>query len=194
MLARRKLLRLGLAAGAAAGLGLSSSLVNAQGLPLAPAAPRKVALHVLHTGEKLDALYYDKGAYVPDALHAVNHALRDFRTGDVHEIHPELLDLLHRLTGELKLDAPLQVISGYRSPKTNAHLVATTHGVAHHSLHMEGKAIDIRAPGVSLARLHKTALAMGAGGVGYYPASDFVHVDIGPVRHWAMAGRGGESA
>ena len=188
MIHRRKLLALGLGGltAAAPGVSLAKAFVGD--------GERTVALHNLHTGEDIAITYWQDGGYVPEALSQVNHVLRDFRTGDVHEIHPELLDLLHRLTGELKLDAPLQVISGYRSPKTNAHLVATTHGVAHHSLHLEGKAIDIRAPGVSLARLHKTALAMGAGGVGYYPASDFVHVDIGPVRHWAMAGRGGESA
>jgi len=184
MLARRKLLRLGLVAGAAAGLGLSSSLVNAQGLPLAPAAPRKVALHVLHTGEKLDALYYDKGAYVPDALHAVNHALRDFRTGDVHMIDPRLLDLLDAVSQRTGSRDPVQVICGYRSPKTNAMLHEHSEEVAAHSLHLKGQAMDIRLADAALPHLHDAALKLGAGGVGYYPRSDFVHIDVGPVRRW----------
>jgi uncharacterized protein YcbK (DUF882 family) len=184
MIHRRKLLALGLGgvAATAPGVGLAKAFVGD--------GSRKVALHNLHTNEDISITYWQDGGYLPDALAEVNHVLRDFRTGDVHDIHPELLDLLHTLTGELALDAPLQVISGYRSPKTNARLAASSRGVAHHSLHMEGKAIDIRAPGVPLARLHQTALRLGAGGVGYYPSSDFVHVDIGPVRHWALAGSG----
>ena len=145
---------------------------------------RKVALHNLHTGEELSVTYFEDGQYVPDALDQVNQVLRDFRTGDVHQIEPGLLDLLHVMRSKMALDRPLQVISGYRSPKTNAYLASISHGVARHSLHMEGMAIDIRAPGIGLAEVHRLALSLGAGGVGYYPASDFVHVDVGPVRHW----------
>jgi uncharacterized protein YcbK (DUF882 family) len=143
-----------------------------------------VALHNLHTGESISTVYWEDGAYVPGALHEVNHVLRDFRTGDVHTIRPELMDLLHNLSRTLEVDRPFQVISGYRSPQTNAMLREESNGVAQHSLHMQGMAIDIRIEKVPLARLHKAALILQRGGVGYYPDSDFVHVDIGPVRRW----------
>jgi len=185
MLARRKLLRLGLAAAAGSGLGAVSAA--AANLPLAPAAPRKVAFHNLHTGEKLDAVYYEQGRYLPDALHAVNHVLRDFRTGDTHPIDPRLLDLLDAVALRTGSRDPFQVISGYRSPKTNAMLHARSEGVASHSLHMKGMAIDIRLVDGTLPHLHDAALGLGAGGVGYYPRSDFVHVDVGPVRRWQGA-------
>jgi uncharacterized protein YcbK (DUF882 family) len=187
MLARRKLLRFGLAAAAGSGLGAVSRLASAQPLPLAPTGPRKVALHNLHTDEKLDAVYFEQGRYVPDALQAVNHVLRDFRTGDVHMIDPRLLDLLDAVAERTGSRAPFQVISGYRSPKTNAMLHARSEGVANHSLHMKGMAIDIRLVDGTLPHLHEAALNLGAGGVGYYPRSDFVHVDVGPVRRWQGA-------
>jgi uncharacterized protein YcbK (DUF882 family) len=154
---------------------------------LADTAPRTVAFHNLHTGESLEATYWDRGTYVPDALSAVNHVLRDFRTGDVHDIDPRLLDLLTRLSSRVEARAPFQVISGYRSPATNAMLRANSDGVAKGSLHMQGLAIDIRLADVALDRLHGAALELGAGGVGYYPVSDFVHVDVGRVRHWGGA-------
>lgn len=184
MLARRKLLRLGLAAAAGSGLGLVSAAANAASLPLAPTAPRKVAFHNLHTGEKLDAVYYEQGRYLPDALQAVNRLLRDYRTGDTHPIDPRLLDLLDAVQTRTGTRDPFQVISGYRSPKTNAMLHARSEGVASHSLHMKGMAIDIRLVDGTLPHLHDAALGLGAGGVGYYPRSDFVHVDVGPVRRW----------
>jgi uncharacterized protein YcbK (DUF882 family) len=148
------------------------------------AGARQVALHNLHTGESVSTVYWEDGAYVPGALHEVSHVLRDFRTGDVHAIRPELMDLLHNLSRTLEVDRPFQVISGYRSPQTNAMLREESNGVAQHSLHMQGMAIDIRIERVPLARLHKAALVLQRGGVGYYPDSDFVHVDIGPVRRW----------
>jgi uncharacterized protein YcbK (DUF882 family) len=154
---------------------------------MADTGPRTVAFHNLHTGESLDATYWDNGTYVPDALSAVNHVLRDFRTGDVHPIEPRLLDLLQALSSRVEARAPFQVISGYRSPATNAMLRAHSDGVAKSSLHMEGLAIDIRLPDVALDRLHGAAVALGGGGVGYYPASDFVHVDVGRVRRWGGA-------
>ena len=171
---RRELIRLAAGAFALALPGVASAALT----------PRRVAFHNLHTGESLDALYFDKGAYVPDALRAVNKVLRDFRTGDVHPIDPALLDLLASLSGRLGTRASYQVISGYRSPKTNAMLHKASNGVATRSLHMQGMAIDIRVQGVDLGRLHKAALAEGRGGVGYYPSSNFVHVDVGPVRQW----------
>ena len=137
-----------------------------------------------HTGEHLAVEYFSGGTYVPDALAAVNHFLRDFRTGDVHTIDAGLLDLLHQLAGTTETSRPYQVISGYRSPATNEMLRHRSEGVAAGSLHMKGQAIDIRLADVPLASLHRAALAIRGGGVGYYPASDFVHVDTGRVRTW----------
>ena len=174
---RRQLLKL-----AAGALPLGAAGLAAPAL--AAAAPRDLSFHNLHTGETLRALYWDQGAYVPDALAAVDRVLRDFRTGDVHPIDPRLLDLLHTLGSTVETRAPFQVISGYRSPATNAMLHAHSDGVAKGSLHMQGMAIDIRLADVDLDRLHRAALGLGAGGVGYYPASDFVHVDVGRVRRW----------
>jgi uncharacterized protein YcbK (DUF882 family) len=137
-----------------------------------------------HTGEHLAVEYFADGSYIAEALATVNHFLRDFRTGDVHTIDPGLLDLLasiSRMTGSTR---PFQVISGYRTPATNAMLQHRTEGVASNSLHMQGQAIDIRLADVPLARLHGAALNARRGGVGYYPASDFVHVDTGRVRTW----------
>ena len=176
---RRELIRrgLGLAAMAAVGAPAGQALAN-----LGPA--RKLGFHNLHTGETVEAAYWEAGAYVPDALQAVNRVLRDFRTGEVHPIEPRLLDLLARLQGRLDVSRPFQVISGYRSPRTNAKLHAASSGVATKSLHMQGLAIDIRLPGVALSDLHVAALGLQGGGVGYYPGSDFVHVDVGRVRRW----------
>jgi uncharacterized protein YcbK (DUF882 family) len=137
-----------------------------------------------HTGERLSVEYFGGGAYVPDALTTVNHFLRDFRTGDVHPIDPNLLDLLYHLTDLTGTAKPFQVISGYRSPATNDMLRHRSEGVASGSLHMKGQAIDIRLADVPLAALRGAALEVHRGGVGYYPASDFVHVDTGRVRTW----------
>jgi uncharacterized protein YcbK (DUF882 family) len=150
----------------------------------AAAAPRALSLLNLHTGEALKATFFEDGAYLPDALAAMNHLLRDFRTGDVHPIAPGLLDLVATLTGRLESRASVQVISGYRSPATNAALHEHSGGVASHSLHMQGMAMDIRIAGVELPHLRDAALSLGLGGVGFYPASDFVHVDVGRVRRW----------
>lgn len=159
----------------------------AAGLPAAAAATtgaRSLSLLNLHTGEALSATYWEAGAYVPDALHALDRVLRDHRTGEVHSMAPGLFDLLTTLRGKLETGATIQVISGYRSPVTNATLHARSDGVATHSLHMEGKAMDLRIAGVDLARLRDAAWSMQRGGVGFYPASQFVHVDVGRVRRW----------
>ena len=145
---------------------------------------RRVAFHNLHTGESVNEVYWENGAYVPGALSQVNHVLRDFRTGQAHTIDPGLLNLLDALSARVGTRGPFHVISGYRSPQTNAMLRRVSPGVAHDSLHMKGLAIDIRLADVDLPRLHQAALSLRGGGVGYYPASDFVHVDVGPVRHW----------
>lgn len=145
---------------------------------------KELSFYNLHTDEKLSVSFYENGRYVPSAMAALNHFLRDYRTGDIHEIDPRLFDQLHTLQSLVDKPGAYHVISGYRSPRTNQMLHANSEGVANHSLHMEGQAIDIRLPGKDLAQLHKGALSMHAGGVGYYPGSDFVHIDTGRVRHW----------
>ncbi|HEX4095573.1 MAG TPA: DUF882 domain-containing protein [Caulobacteraceae bacterium] len=145
--------------------------------------PRSITLKNLHTDETLDAVYWENGQYVPDALQAVNHVLRDFRTGDVHAIEPRLIDLITDLRTKVGSKAPFQVISGYRSPQTNAMLRELSAEVAQHSLHMDGMAIDIVLEDVDLGGLHRAALDLARGGVGYYPGR-FLHVDVGPVRRW----------
>lgn len=150
------------------------------------AGGRVLAFDNIHTGEKLKVEYWAEGQYLPDALAQVNHLLRDFRSGDVHPIAPQLLDLLSMLRTRLETVEPVSVISGYRSPVTNAKLRdAREHsGVASKSLHMQGMAIDIRIAGRALAAVHNAAMAQRSGGVGYYPHSDFVHLDVGRVRIW----------
>jgi uncharacterized protein YcbK (DUF882 family) len=145
---------------------------------------RRLSFRNLHTGESLDAVYWADGSYIPGALERIDTVLRDFRTGDVHPIDRRLLDLLVRLRQRLCTTEPVHVISGYRAPRTNAMLRAHSEGVASHSLHMDGMAIDLRVPGRALRDVRAAALDLGGGGVGYYPASDFVHVDVGRVRHW----------
>lgn len=145
---------------------------------------RSLAFHNLHTGENLDLVYWSDGTYHPDALHQINHVLRDFRSGDVHAIDPRLLDVLVSVNRGLDSEKPLQVISGYRSPATNALLRSESEGVAKSSLHMQGQAIDVRVPGRALSSLRRVAMSLRAGGVGYYPRSDFVHIDVGRVRYW----------
>lgn len=174
---RRRLL---IGAGAAfVAAPLSSALAQ-----IAPQGARTLSFNNIHTGEKLKIDYWVDGNYVPDALQTINHLLRDYRNGQVHVIEPKLLDLLTTLRGRLETEEALEVISGYRSPQTNAMLHAESSGVAAKSLHMKGMAIDIRIPGRALSVLHQTALNLRAGGVGYYPKSDFVHVDVGRVRQW----------
>jgi uncharacterized protein YcbK (DUF882 family) len=147
-------------------------------------AARRLAFDNLHTGEKLDVAYWENGAYLPDALHAVNYVLRDHCNNEVHVIEPRLLDLLTALSRKMETTPKFEVISGYRSPATNAMLHAESSEVAVSSLHIQGEAIDIRMTDRNLAWLHNAALELAQGGVGYYPASDFVHVDVGRVRHW----------
>jgi uncharacterized protein YcbK (DUF882 family) len=137
-----------------------------------------------HTGETLSCMYYEEGGYDAQTLARVNHFLRDFRTGGVHAIDPGVLDILFAVRSRADRDDPFHVISGYRSPATNAFLRSESSGVAKHSLHMEGRAIDVRLPGVPTRKLRDIAHTMARGGVGYYPASDFVHLDTGRVRFW----------
>ncbi|MCW8885525.1 MAG: DUF882 domain-containing protein [Motiliproteus sp.] len=145
---------------------------------------RSLAFVNLHTGEKLHSTYWVEGEYQQDELHTINHLLRDHRNGDQIQIDHSLLDLLHDIRAVTGTSQPLHVISAYRSPETNAKLSKNSNGVAKKSLHMQGKAIDIRLPDVSLDKLHKRALSLRAGGVGYYRRSDFIHLDVGRVRNW----------
>jgi uncharacterized protein YcbK (DUF882 family) len=160
--------------------------VLAMPAPVAAASnvARSLRFAHLHTGERLAVEYLRGGVYVPDALAAIDHVLRDFRTGEVHRIDTDLLDLLSRLGDLTGTRAHFEVISGYRSPATNDMLRQRSEGVAAGSLHMQGKAIDIRLADVPLVALRRAALSTRRGGVGYYRASNFVHVDTGRVRSW----------
>lgn len=147
-------------------------------------AARTLAFEHLHTGETLSLTYFDAGAYDEIALAAINHVLRDFRTGEVFPIRRELLDQMCFVRAALDSQAPFQIISGFRSSATNAMLHRTTNGVAARSLHMDGMAVDVRLRDVKTRRLRDVAAGFRLGGVGYYPASDFVHLDIGRPRQW----------
>lgn len=137
-----------------------------------------------HTEESLCADYWINGEYMPDALSRINYILRDYRTNEIQPIDTQLLDLLHVLSTQLSANQPFHIVSGYRCPETNALLRKHGRGVAMHSYHMIGKAIDINIPGCCLSELRNVAMKLEMGGVGYYPKSEFVHVDTGPVRHW----------
>jgi len=146
-------------------------------------------LYHLHTGESLDVVYRIGDTYVPEALDKLNHFLRDHRTQDASHYDPREFDLLHSIMVRLgRPDGVIDIVCGYRTPWSNAYLRhgSASSGVAEHSQHMEAKAIDVRVPGVATAALRDAALSFAAGGVGYYPISQFVHVDVGPVRQWAF--------
>jgi uncharacterized protein YcbK (DUF882 family) len=178
--ARRRFLKSAAAAcGVLAGIGLAPRLARA-------GAERSLSFVHTHTGETLTVPYRVASCYDAACLDAVNHLLRDFRSGEVHSIDPGLLDILCTLKDLSGSDAPFEVISGYRSPATNAMLRGNSKrsGVAEHSLHLQGQAIDIRLGGVRTLKLAQLARGLRRGGVGYYAASDFVHVDTGRVRFW----------
>lgn len=181
-LSRRRFLTLG--AGAALALAAGPVLAGPAPLTTPVAGERRLSFLNLHTGETLKTTYWQDGQYVSEELAAINHVLRDFRVNTPGDMAPQLMDLLYVLQHDLGTNQPFHVISGYRSPKTNAMLHEHSSGVAKNSRHMLGQAIDIRVPGVDLKHLYKTALNLRAGGVGYYAKSDFVHVDVGPVRTW----------
>ena len=149
-----------------------------------PEAEKVLWFYNTHTGESVKAPYWGGGGYFRDALAEIDFVLRDHRSGESRSIAPRLLDLVYDLSQRLGGGAPIHVISGYRSSATNAMLAARSGGVAKHSMHLTGQAIDLRIPGRELKQLHQAALALRGGGVGYYPRSDFVHVDIGRVRNW----------
>lgn len=145
---------------------------------------RVLKFYNLHTGEQLNATYWADGEYVSDEVSAIDHLLRDHRTEQVTVMDRELFDLLYVLQHKVGSSGIYHVISGYRSPKTNAMLNKTTTGVAKRSLHTRGMAIDLRLPGTELKHLRQAALSLKAGGVGYYPRSNFIHVDTGRPRFW----------
>ena len=146
---------------------------------------RALVLAHTHTGERIKLVYVEGGQYVADALNALNHFLRDHYTGAVGTIDPQVFDVLHRVQQLVGSSRAFEIISGYRAADTNARLRETRGGgVARQSLHMEGRALDVRLPGVSLSHLCDAALSLGAGGVGYYPREQFVHLDTGRVRSW----------
>jgi uncharacterized protein YcbK (DUF882 family) len=151
---------------------------------LAASGERNLKLRNLHTGEKIKATYWSDGKYISETMKDVAHLLRDHRTGDKHRIDAGLMDILFDLQLRIGNKKEFHVISGYRSPKTNKMLSKRSGGVAKRSLHMRGRAIDIRLPGTDLRYLRKAALSMKAGGVGYYPQANFLHVDTGRFRTW----------
>jgi uncharacterized protein YcbK (DUF882 family) len=179
-ISRRSVLRGATLLGAAAtlpGRGLAAAQSDGS-------SKRSLVLHNLHTDEHLEVTYWAWGAYRPDALAQIDWIMRDHHSDEVVAIDRGLVDLLHRVQAKLGGKRTFEVISGYRSPETNALLASVSEGVARKSLHIEGKAVDINIAGVRLSALRGAATALKAGGVGYYPQSGFVHVDVGRVRYW----------
>lgn len=175
---RRNFLRM--VGGLTAGLAVSSSALAKS----SHTAKSKMAFYHLHTGESLETSTYANGDFSVQSLKEVNYLLRDHRTDEVIDIDTQLLSLLSDLKQLLGTSKPFHIISGYRSPATNNMLSQKSNGVAKKSLHMQGKAIDIRIPGMDTKQVHKGALALQGGGVGLYTKSDFIHLDVGNVRYW----------
>ena len=153
----------------------------------------RLRLHHLHTGESIDVVYRIGNTYLPAGMAKLNHFLRDHRTNDEGAYDPKEFDLLHTLLARLgRPQSEIDIVCGYRTPESNNYLRtrAANTGVAQNSQHVQSKAIDIRVPGVATTKLRDAALALGLGGVGYYPISQFVHVDVGPVRRWSYFGSG----
>ncbi|ROR11276.1 YcbK family protein [Erwinia sp. JUb26] len=175
---RRKLLALG---GAALGFALLPTQAFAS---LSTSRPRVLTLSNLNTGESLKTEFFNGKKYDKDELVRLNHFFRDYRANKIKNIDPHLFDQLFRLQAMLDTRKPVQLISGYRSLATNNSMRSHSRGVAKHSYHTLGQAMDFHIEGIALNNVRKAALAMRAGGVGYYPSSNFVHIDTGPVRHW----------
>lgn len=181
---RRELLAGGLVA--ATGLLLPQLALAARDKSKIEREARSLSFYHTHTGVRGNFTYWEKGDYLGDGLLEISHFLRDFRTGEEKLIDQFLLDQLYLLQYFTDSSRPYQVISGYRSKKTNEMLYRSTKGVEKNSFHLQGRAVDIRLADVELKHLYKAALSLKAGGVGYYPASGFVHMDSGPVRHWSF--------
>lgn len=176
---RRKIL---LSGAAVAGLSLLPGLAEAS---LSSSRPRILTLSNMHTGETLKTEFFNGKTYNPEELARLNHFFRDYRANKIKTIDPHLFDQLYRLQVMLGTRKPVQLISGYRSLGTNNKLRATSSGVAKHSYHTLGQAMDFHIEGLQLSQVRAAALKLRAGGVGYYPKSNFVHIDTGPVRHWS---------
>jgi uncharacterized protein YcbK (DUF882 family) len=181
-MSRRRFIVLGSAALAMPLLSRLPALASASPEPLPP--DRELSFFNIHTHESLSTEYCRSGCLDPSSLEKIDYILRDDRVGEIKKIDVRLLDLLLILRRKIAAENPYHVISGYRSPKTNEYLRVHGHGVAEHSLHLLGQAIDIRVPGVRLQDLYRTAVSLRLGGVGFYPGSDFVHVDVGRIRTW----------
>jgi uncharacterized protein YcbK (DUF882 family) len=177
--------------------GIASALVfliapvaasgQSNSLPTPQPQEHRLRLFHTHTGERIDIVYRRGDAYLPDAIAKLDFLLRDFRTGDVRHFDPRLYDTLEDLTASVgRLGAQIDIVCGYRSPWTNEFLRSHTSGVAKNSLHIQAEAIDLRIPGVDTLKLRRAALNLHRGGVGYYPHSDFIHVDVGRVRQWCF--------
>jgi uncharacterized protein YcbK (DUF882 family) len=166
------------------GVALAGAAVAPARLLAGPREERLLSFFHTHTHERLTVPYFADGAYLPEGLTTLNSFLRDFRTGDEHPIDPALFDILNDLRLATGTRTPFQVISGYRSPQTNAMLREHSHGVAQGSLHLQGRAIDVRLADVGSDALRDAAVELQRGGVGYYRGPDFVHVDTGRVRRW----------
>ena len=179
-LSRRRFLGLGAAALTAPFLSRLTALASADPLP----PDRSLSFYNIHTGESASVEYCHSGRFIAPSLAKINRVLRDHRSGEIRAIEVKLLDLLYSLSRKVATEGPFHVISGYRSPRTNASLRRQGDGVAENSLHLLGRAIDVRVPGVKLMDLYRAALSLRGGGVGIYPESDFVHVDVGRVRSW----------
>lgn len=177
---RRKLLAAGLVGSL---LPLTSANAASRGRNIVY-PDRSLSLYNVHTGEKNNVVYWSDGKYMGSGLNEINWILRDFRTSEIKAIDPRLLNILYLLTRTLETEKPVLVLSGFRSKKTNDMLRKTTEGVAKRSFHMAGRAIDIRIPRVETSDIQRAALRLSGGGVGYYPRSNFVHLDSGPVRTW----------
>lgn len=166
-------------------IALGLTVVSVPAISCAKAlGKRSLSFYHTHTQQALDITYAWGKMYNPKALAQINYYLRDFRTGQKHPIDPKLLDILWAIQGEMGCKGVYEVISGYRSPKTNGQLRQCSYGVAEHSLHMQGKAIDVRFSGIDTDQIHQCAIEMKCGGVGYYAKSDFVHLDSGNYRTW----------
>ncbi len=183
-ISRRKFLQHAGIAAFAAGAGVMAQPSVAAAIDGAKPDAKRIAFENLHTGEDLDVEFFGDQGYVATAMSSIETVLRDFRTGGLHPIDPRLMDYLHHVAHSFGMYPRFQVISGYRSPQTNAMLHARSSGVASHSLHMQGRAIDIRFADVDCAVLAERARGLRRGGVGYYRASNFVHLDTGSLRSW----------
>lgn len=175
---------MGALAGGAAFTLSSSAFAGSFSRSMLDSGKRHIALRQIHTGETFSGVYRIGDQYIYEAFEQINTLMRDFRTGDVYPVDPRLIDFLWRINQKTDTKYPFQVLSGYRSPKTNLRLAKNTNGVATNSYHMSGQAADIRLPYYDTQGLRHAAVSLRAGGVGFYPRSDFIHIDTGDFRTW----------